>query len=274
MFPRISTFLVPFLLCGQLIAQQEVRIIDPQALVRHIDPATDRHVAAAVQAAGFSDELIARITKAHPVAKWPQGLRTDSAITAHIGALPNLVAYHLCNFTHEAQQLALVHIPSAENVHLPEDLRSREDLFLVMKPEGLGVPPIAERPRASKGPSWKNMPKARITQPEYVYATYNLAQDPLALHTLEKRGLSQAEIEAVVFRSHERNWPDGIDQFEKRRTKLKLFKKYKAHIAAKWENKVLLVIPAELNYDLPTGLRPYMDIYMVYTDPAVAVLKK
>jgi hypothetical protein len=274
MFRTLSTFVVIVLCCVTGLAQTPVRITDPNAILRNIDPATDKHVTASVQAAGLSDDLIGRIAKALPVAKWPQTLRMDSALKADPSGLVHMITYHLCDLELSGVKVSLLHIPAAENVHMPEHMRSKEDLFMVVKQEGIGAPPMAERPKASKGPNWKAMPAAKITQPEFVYATYDLATDPLALHTLEARGLSPAEIDAVIFRSHERNWPEGIDAFEKRRTKLKLFKKYKAHIAAKWENKVLLVIPAEINKDLPAGLRPYMDIYMVYTDPAVAAVKK
>jgi hypothetical protein len=55
---------------------------------------------------------------------------------------------------------------------------------------------------------------------------------------------------------------------------LKDFKRYKAFEAAHWDDKVLLVIPSEPNKRLPIGLRPHMDIYMVFAKQAVLVKKK
>ena len=78
----------------------------------------------------------------------------------------------------------------------------------------------------------------------------------------------------MVFRSHERNWPVGIDSFEKRYPKLKDFKKLKAYRLAKWEDKVLLAIPSEANRKVPEGIRPLIDVYMVFLADAVQVKEK
>jgi hypothetical protein len=91
---------------------------------------------------------------------------------------------------------------------------------------------------------------------------------------LEAQGLSRPEIEAVIFRSHERNWPDGIDSFDERYPRLTEMKKYKARLLARCGDKVILVVPAELNRKAPSGLRPFMDIYLVYSTSAVQVRSK
>ena len=105
-------------------------------------------------------------------------------------------------------------------------------------------------------------------------ATYDLGGDTAVLAEMARDGMSQPEIDAVVFRCHERNWPEGIDSFDRRYPKLKDFKKYKAYEAAHWDDKVLLVIPYEANKRLPPGLRPHLDIYMVYAKNAVEVKRK
>jgi hypothetical protein len=266
-------FLVlPWTLCT--FAQRPVRILDPAALLVMENPGTDTSVMAGMLAAGLEQERMERITRLSDPAQWAPAWRSDSARAASAPALPHVVAYHICDLVIQEEQFALVHIPAIENYHMPEGIRSSEDMYMIFMPAGLGEPPPPPKAKASRGPNWRNMPRARITRPREIYATYNIANDPYALEVLQQRGMSQAEIDAVIFRSHERNWPEGIDALEKRRTKVREFKKYKAHIAARWENKVLLVIPAELNKKLPPGLRPYMDIYMVYTGPAVAVMKK
>ena len=96
----------------------------------------------------------------------------------------------------------------------------------------------------------------------------------MALKALTDRGLSQAEIDAVVFRSTDRNWPDGIDSFEERQKLLPKFKKYKAFVGAKWEDKVLLIIPVEKNKKQPILMRPFVDLYFVYNASAVEVKAK
>ncbi len=256
------------------MAQKPVRVIDPTAVVTNVKLSGNTHAMAGLQAAGISDELISAVMENSAPQKLPVAWRTDSARAANEEALLHANAFLVCHYMEEDRRYSIIHLPAMLNFHLPDDLRSTSDHYLVVRAEGLGDMPVSEKPKASKGPNWRAMPKAKITIPEQVYATYDLSDDPDALRMLEKRGMSKPEIDAVIFRSHERNWPEGIDAFEKRFPKLKHFKKFKAHIAARWGDKVLVVIPAELNKKLPPGLRPYMDIYMVYTGPAVAEMKK
>jgi hypothetical protein len=83
--------------------------------------------------------------------------------------------------------------------------------------------------------------------------------------------MSKAEIAAVVFRSTERNWPDGIDSFEERWPELSLFKKYRAYLGAKWGNKALVIVPVQENQKMPALMRPFVDMYFVYDADALLV---
>ena len=56
--------------------------------------------------------------------------------------------------------------------------------------------------------------------------------------------------------------------------KAKDLKKYKAFQAAAWDDKVLLVVPVDLNKRMPLTMRPHLDIYMVYAKSAVEVKAK
>ncbi len=255
-------------------AQDPVRLVDPTTVMDDISFGGSEHIVAGLQAAGLDDDMMMKVLRYSAPVKWPEAWRTDSARTANEHILVNTSAYQLCEVFMDDREHVVVWIPSLENLHMPENTRMSDDFFVLMPAHGVAAPPPAERPKASRGPNWKAMPKARIVEPQLVYATYDLARDETAINTLEAYGMSRPEIEAVIFRSHERNWPEGIDELEKRRTKLKHLKKYKAHVAAKWDDKVLVVIPAELNRKLPASMRPYMDIYMIYNQPAVAVMKK
>ena len=130
------------------------------------------------------------------------------------------------------------------------------------------------RPEISRGPKWKRLPSAKILKPEQLYATYDLSTDSLALAAMARRGMSPAEIDAVVFRSTDRNWPDGIDTFDERQKLLPKFSKYKAFVGAKWDDKVLLIIPVEKNKKQPVLMRPYVDLYFVYDKSAVQIKEK
>ncbi|MDQ3100178.1 MAG: hypothetical protein M3R08_02215, partial [Bacteroidota bacterium] len=246
------------------LAQTPVRLIDQKAILGHVSIANAPHALTAMAAQGLDKAIIENASRYGDPANWPIGWRTDSARAANEHILLNAKAYNICSYELNQQPIAIVHIPAIENFHLPEQVRSSSDLYFMARAEGIGEL-SAPKPVASEGPSWRSMPKARIMAPAEVYATYDLSLDADAMVVLEKRGLSRPEIDAVIFRSHERNWPDGIDAFEKRRSKLKQFKNFKAYMAAQWGDKVLVVIPAEQNKDLPRSMRPYMDIYMVYT---------
>ena len=254
------------------LGQNAVRIIDVSAIVLRPDLAQDRIAQAGMQAAGLTTERIGTITALSEPSLWPKGLSTDSARQANQGAVGNLVVNRLCEYNSEEGLMSIVMVPVADNYHMNEDLRCKSDLYLVMRSSGLVmVEPAVVRSVASKGPVWDRMPKAKILRPDEVYATYDLSRDTLALAELERKGFSQPEIDAVIFRSHERNWPEGIDRFDERYPNLKEFKRYKAFAAATWDGKVLLVIPAEANKKAKPGLRPYLDIYMVYAASAVSV---
>jgi hypothetical protein len=254
------------------LAQAPVRITDPAALVTDLVLTEDKEAMAALQAAGLADGIIAAALNTTLPAAWPVGLMTDSARTANRGAIANYAAHRVCDMGSGEGATALVSLTASGNVHMPEDLRPTEDLYVVVRESGLSEPPpVVVRRNISKGPNWKRHPKARIMKPDNVYATYDLASDPAAIAALEKRGMSAAEIEAVVFRSHERNWPEAINNFESRYPKLKDFKRYKAYQAARWDGKALLIIPSEANKKVPEPIRPYLDVYMVYTAEAVQV---
>lgn len=256
-------------------AQDAVRITDIAQLVRKPDLSQDQAVRSGMQAAGVAEERAQKALSLGKAINLPAGLSTDSALAANAAAVRNYSAHKVCSYADEAGAKVLVQVPASENYHMPEDLRSREDMFLVLPESALETALTdAQRPKPSKGPDWKRMKEARITTPDGVYATYDLGADSAIVKELIERGLSQPEIDAVVFRSHERNWPEGIDSFERRYPKAKDLKKYKAFQAAAWDDKVLLVVPVELNKRMPLTMRPHLDIYMVYAKSAVEVKTK
>lgn len=268
----VISLVLPF--SATAFAQQAVRINDATAVIAHAGLANTPHAVAALKASGIDPQVIDAAGKLSDPTAWPIGWSSDSARYANQHILVNSKAYQICQYAVNEQPLTIIQIPAIENVHMPDGMRSTQDMYMLIKSDALGEIQVKEMPKPSEGPNWRSMPKARITSPSQVYATYDLARDAEAIAVLKEQGMSQAEIDAVIFRSHERNWPEGIDDLNERLPKLEQFKKFQAHIAAHWGDKVLLVIPAELNTKLPPSLRPYMDIYMVYTSPAVAVVKK
>lgn len=265
--------LSPALLAGLLAAAQaNVRIIEPSAIVDHPDLAHDAAALAGLKAAGIAPEGVQDILRLSEPAAWPIGLRSDSARAANRGALRNYAAFLACSYATDEGSMAIVSIPAALNHHMPGDLHPAGDFFLVLRAGGVeAYEPEAAKAPPSKGPAWQRLPKARIMRPDGIYSTYELGADAEALAALEKQGLSKAEIEAVVFRSHERNWPAGIERFEKRFPRHKQMRRYKAYRLARWGDKVLLAVPAEANRKAAEGLRPLIDIYMVFMADAVQV---
>ena len=256
-------------------AQTNVRITDPASILPAPAIASDKVAQAGMQASGLSADIIAKVSRSSDAERWPIGLRTDSARVANKAALANYTAYLIGEYATEQGAHIIVSLPLLANIHMPDDLRGKEDIYLIMRAGGAeAIERVEQRTKPSKGPKWEDMPQAKILKPDDVYATYDLGDDTLAMDLLAKQGMSKAEIEAVVFRSHERNWPDGIDSFDERYPKLSRFKKYKAYRAAQWSDKVLLVVPVEPNKKMPVGLRPVIDIYMVFSTSAVKVKEK
>jgi acetyl-CoA acetyltransferase len=178
----------------------------------------------------------------------------------------------VCDLPSADGTISVLELPVAGNYHMNEALRSRSDLYLFLRKSGWeAVEAVAVVRKPSRGPAWQRMKRARIVKPEEVYATYDLSNDTEARSLMERKGFSQAEIDAVLFRSHERNWPEGISQFGSRYERLQEFKRYKAYAAGTWGDKVLVVIPAAENRKMREPLRPAMDIYMVYASNAVSV---
>ena len=121
---------------------------------------------------------------------------------------------------------------------------------------------------------WMPFTANRNFKPDQLYAAYDLALDTVGRRALYKAGMSRPEIDAVIFRSTERNWPDGIDSFEKRYPMLEKFKKYHAYLGARWDDKVLLIVPVEKNRRMPVLMRPFVDLYFIYTATGVEVRGK
>lgn len=252
--------------------QQQVRLTDPSALVLNPDPANDPGIRSGFQAAGVGDELQTRITAFSASHLWPSGLLTDSARKANTEAIGNLFALHVCDYPTAHGPISILELPMANNYHMNEELRAKSDVFLFVRQSGWeAVEPVDVVEKPSRGPAWQRMKRAKILKPEEVYATYDLARDPDAMALMERKGFSKAEMQAVLFRSHERNWPDAISQFESRYPTLPEIKRYKAYAAGSWGDKVLVVIPADENRNMREQLRPPMDIYMVFAGNAVSV---
>jgi hypothetical protein len=258
-----------------LSAQDVLHIADPAAILPSAELGKEAGAKACLKEAGLDDAMADEVLLLGTASNWPVGLRTDSARTANAGAIRNYNVRRVCEHGVDSGMVSIVAVRALDNLHMPEDLRSRTDVYMLVRSEGLKVAETAaQRPAPSRGPSWRQLPSARILTPDALFATYDLSTDTVGMAVLRANGLSQPEIEAVIFRSHERNWPEGMDSFNERYPRLAELKGYKARLLAKWDDKVVLVVPAELNRKAPVGLRPYMDIYLVYSATAVEVKTK
>lgn len=261
--------------CAVLHAQLPVKITDAAAL-DHATPVSKSHNARqAMAAANLSEEQQDLVVKYGDTDHWPNGIKDDRLRGMNKSYIQNYTCYRVGTFPEDSVPMALIMIPAKENIHMPEEMRPLADLYMVLPEKALTeLNTGMRRPEISRGPRWKNLPAARILKPEDLYATYDVASDSAAIAALLKRGMSQPEIDAVVFRSTDRNWPDGIDTYDERQNLLSKFTKYKAFVGAKWDDKVLLVVPVEKNKKMPILMRPYVDLYFVYNAASVEVKEK
>jgi hypothetical protein len=269
------SILLGFLAPLTLAAQQQVMIADATALNAPTALRKDRAAATALQATGLPAEQQALILDYGDPEDRPPGLREDSLRRRNEPYIQNYACFRVATFPDDSVKMTILMVPAKENIHMPEDMRPLADFYLVLPEKALSdVNTGRQRPEISRGPRWKNLAPARILLPEELYGTYDLADDSIGMAALRARGMSQAEIDAVVFRCTDRNWPDGIDSYEKRQALLPKFTKYKAFLGARWGDKVLLIVPVEKNRKLPILMRPYVDLYFVYKSSAVEVKKK
>lgn len=260
---------------GHASAQQQVRIMDASLLEDPVPVRKSKGAEAALQAAGFTADQQAMVLTYGDREHWPEGLRNDSTRRADTAYIKNYTCFRVATFPEDSVVKSVVMVPARDNEHMPDALRPIGDFYLLLPERALQeVSSSRPRPEISRGPRWKNLPGARILKPEDLYATYDLGHDSVGLAALAKRGMSQAEIDAVVFRSTDRNWPDGIDSFDERQKLLPKFTKYKAFLGAKWDDKVLLIVPVEKNKKMPVLMRPYVDLYFIYSAASVEVKGK
>lgn len=266
-------FILAFATC--LHAQQQVKITDATALAAAPDVRKDKAAMEALRTGDFSNDEIVQIIQYGDRDQWPAGIRTDTARAPNMPYIQNYTGFRLCAFKEDSTMMALVMVPAASNLHMPEGMRPLADFYLVVPEHALQkAEPNKPRPAISRGPRWKHRPKVKITKPADLYGAYDLASDSTGLEALAKMGMSGPEIDAVVFRSTERNWPDGIDNLAAREALLKKFPKYRAFLGARWDDKVLLIVPVEKNRRMPVAMRPFVDLYFVYKASGVAVKGK
>ncbi len=272
---RNLLFLTLLSLAPLLRAQQQVRITDAFALASAPEVRKDKAAVEALRTGDFSNEEIIQVLQYGEKEQWPAGIRTQTAMAANQAYVINYTGFRLCSFKEDTTMMALVMIPAASNVHMPEDMRPLADFYLVL-PERAIQNNVSHRarPAISRGPRWKNSAKVKIVKPDDLYAAYDLAADSAGLEALARRGMSVPEIDAVIFRSTERNWPDGMDNFSDRLHLLPKFAKYHAYLGAQWDDKVLLIIPVEKNKRMPVTMRPFVDLYFVYKASAVNISRK
>lgn len=260
---------------SSLFAQQEVKIIDTTVLTYAPNVRKDKAAQEAMRSAGLSEEETALILQYGDRDQWPEGIRTDTARATNAPYVQNYVGFRLCDFQEDTSRMSLVMIPAKSNIHMPEGMRPLADFYLVLPERGLeNVEAQKPRPTISRGPQWNKHAKVKIIKPDQLYAAYELAKDTVGQRAMYKAGMSRPEIDAVIFRSTERNWPDGIDSFEKRYPMLEKFKKYRAYLGARWDDKLLLIVPVEKNRRMPVLMRPFVDLYFIYSATGVEVRGK
>ncbi len=246
--------------------QQQVKIADARVLDNPEPVRKSRGAEAALQAAGVTAEQMAQVLTYGDAENWPGGIKSDSLRLRNEPYIQNYACFRVASYPEDSVTKTIIMVPARENIHMPEEMRPLSDFYLLVPEKSIAdVNTGRQRPEISRGPKWKNLATAKIIKPEDLYATYDMGRDSVALKALADRGLSQPEIDAVVFRSTDRNWPDGIDSFEERQKLLPKFKKYKAFLGAKWDDKVLLIIPVEKNKKQPILMRPFVDLYSCTT---------
>jgi hypothetical protein len=257
-----------------LLAQSQVKIIHADALANAPSVRKDKAAVQAIAKGGFSDEETDQILQYGDRDQWPTGIRTEDSLKANAPYVVNYVGFRLCAYQGDTCMMALIMVPAKENLHMPNGMRPLADFYVALPERALqNVQERRNCPAISRGPAWKRKPKVKIIKPDELFGAYDLSSDSVGLKALADAGMSRPEIDAVVFRSTERNWPDGIDSFDERYPLLAKFTKYHAYLGAKWDDKVLVIVPVERNKRMPVAMRPFVDLYFVYAKAGVKLGK-
>jgi hypothetical protein len=251
-------------------AQDRLRLRAPEAIVAEHRLERIPQGMAALEATGMSAQERDLVLHFLGPALRPEGIATAKAREANAAYLGNYVLFRVCSFHYNAGGRVLAILPYRDNLHMPPDMRPVSDFYLLLdsmhvETTGTGRP----APALTRGPDWRELPAVRITRPTELYATYRLEHDPEAQRILEAIGLDRMQIDIVAYRSHERQWPRAIANFDDRYAMLKRFRRYRVKELARWDDKVLLVAPAQLNRRMPKALRPVVDLYFIYAQEAV-----
>ena len=267
---RAVSFLLLISACTGLAAQTQVRLLGPEAVIDKYRLDKIPEATEAMTAAGLSAEAQHLVHHFNGPVLRPEGIATAAAREANAAYLGNYVLFKVCEFDTEAGERVLALMPFRDNLHMPDDLRPVNDIYLLLdkarlEPTGTGRPP----PPFTRGPDHRELRPMRILKPAELYATYRLEYDTEGLDVLKAIGLGQDQIEVVAYRSHERQWPAGIANFDDRYARIKRFRKYRVKELARWDDKVLLVAPAQRNQCRPKAMRPAVDLYFIYAQDAV-----
>ena len=161
-------FLRPSLLlltCSSVIglaAQENLRIIDIRTVSTANGLASDKAALAGLQAAGIAEQRVQEALALAKPEQWPTGIRSDSARTENRMAARNYTAHRFCSYADTTGSHVVVWVPAKENVHMPEDLRPRQDLYLTLPEDAVERSLTdAQRAKPSKGRAGATCPPPR-----------------------------------------------------------------------------------------------------------------
>lgn len=127
-------------------------------MVRKPDLAEDRAVRSGMQAAGVDNARIELALHNGKASQLPIGSSTDSALSVNAELAQNDRAHRICSYSDGTGSQVLVQVLVEENHHMPNELRSKQDLYLVFPEAAVEMNLTdARRPKASPGPNWESL---------------------------------------------------------------------------------------------------------------------
>ena len=127
--------------------------------------------------------------------------------------------------------------------------------LLITTPEGMAQVPAGTPAYAAAD--------AGISDPGELYSTYDLTADAAARATIQAQ-TSAALLQDILIYSNERSWPSGIATLDGRIARREQIQDYRVYAIARFNDKVVLRVPAAENQHMPANMRPARDIYFIF----------
>lgn len=268
--------LLPFVSEAQF-KKVDATIVDPGSLYSSYDFEADPgQLKSAIRLTGTNADL-AKIIKYSNEANWPIAMQQ---LDSRLANRSSIQLYKVYKILHTSNFCILI-VPTAENKHMPENMRPKQDIYFIMNLNGAAfegnTPAINYEEEYEYEYDDVESVFVKIIAPGELYSNFELNNNSSIRALIVDSGiLTEDQFQIIVTLANENSWPVGISTLNKRLEAAQIMKSYKAQYLLNFgENNefVLVWIPKEENYHMPITMQPTSDegFYFVLKASAIEI---